>query len=209
MPPEQTLKFSLLEDSFPSFADLKLAFEAAGYNLSKKDTRQQHDRYYDDVNRTLKRQGLILRRRTVNAQTLATLKRHDADDDTAERAELEMSLTDGQWPSSISRRVSLVTDPANLRSVLDINTHRAQYRVEKDRLECALLSFDEVSAGYPLSEQSVHFNNAELEAVSADDETLKDIADLLDSIVRLSPNSVDGLERAEALLSLGAGFQND
>ena len=209
MPSEPLLKFSLLEETFPSFADLKLAFESAGYRLSQKDTHQQHDRYYDDAAKTLRQQGLVLRRRTVNAQTLATLKRYSADDDAVESAELEMSLTGGQWPGSISRRVSLVTDPANLRSVLDINTHRAQYSVQKNGLDSALLSFDEVSAGYPQSEQRVHFNNAELEAVTADTETLRDIADLLDSIVRLSPNSVDGLERAEALLSLGAGFQDD
>lgn len=205
---EQTLKFSLLEDTFPGFTDLKLSFEAAGYGLRKGDTRQQHDRYYDDAKKALRGQGLILRRRTANAQTLVTLKRRHAEDDAAESTELEMSLTGGQWPAPISRRVSLVTDPANLRSVLDINTHRVQYRVQKGGLECALLNFDEVSAGYPQSEQSVHFNNAELTNVQADIETLRDIADLLDSIVRLSSNSVDGLERAEALLSLGAGFQD-
>lgn len=206
MPPESTLKFSLLEDSFPPFTDLKRTFEAAGYALSKKDTRQQHDRYYDDAVKSLKGQGLILRRRTANAQTLVTLKRYDAERDAAEAAELELPLTGGAWPASISRRVSLITDPANLRSVLDINTHRVQYGIQKNGIECALLNFDEVSAGYPLSEQSVHFNNAELEAVAADPETLQDVADLLDSVIRLSPNATNELERAEALLSLGEGF---
>lgn len=203
---ESILKFSLLEDSFPGFEELKLVFEAAGYALSQKDTCQQHDRYYDDAAKALKKRGLVLRRRTANAQTSVTLKRQNSDGDGAEHTELETAIIGSAWPSAIGRRVSLVTDPAKLRSVLDINTHSVQYSVSKNGLEHALLSFDEVSAGYPLSEQSVHFNEAELEAVSADDETLQAIVDVLDSVVRLSPNTVDELERAEALLSLGAGF---
>ena len=210
MPVERELKFSLLED-FPSPEELAPVFTAAGYKLSPAETVEQHDRYYDDAKRTLNGHGLALRKRKVNGRTLATLKRPGSVSGALhERDEIEVPFAGENWPSAVLRPVSTLIDPAALRSQIDLNTVRTNYQVSRAGQDLATLSFDAVSAEYPGGEQSVHFTEAELEALgetSADE--LQAIADLVDTVVRLTPNATDKLTRAEALLSLGATFQED
>ena len=210
MPVERELKFSLQED-FPSFEELAEVFRASGYTLTSQGTLQQHDRYYDDEDRTLKRRGLALRRRSVEGKVLATLKRQgEVAGALHERLELELPFTGDRWPGPVIRPVSTLTDPANLRIMLELNTQRVGYSVAQNGAALALLTFDDVSASYPRSEQSVHFTEAEVEALGdTDAETLQGVADLVDGVVRLTPNAVNKLERAEALLSLGASFQDE
>ena len=186
-------------------------FRTSSYTLSAEDTLQQFDRYYDDEFKTLQRRGLALRRRSVNGKVLATLKRQgEVATALHERLELELPMTGGDWPGPVIRPVSTLTDPASLRIRLELITERLNYSVARDGVALALLSFDDVSANYPQSEQSVHFTEAEIEALgdtSAD--ALQQIADLVDGVVRLTPNPVNKVARAEALLSLGASFHDD
>jgi len=207
MPVERELKFSLLED-FPSFEELAEVFRTSGYTLSAQDTLQQHDRYYDDEVGTLKRRGLALRRRSVDGEVLATLKRQgEVAGALHERLELELPMTGGTWPGAVLRPVSTLTDPTSLRIQLELITERLNYTVAQDGVALARVSFDDVSANYPQSEQSVHFTEAEIEALGdTSSEMLQDIADLVDRVVRLTPNPVNKVARAEALLSLGASF---
>ena len=207
MPVERELKFSLLED-FPSFEELAEVFRSSDYTLTPQDTVQQQDRYYDDKAGTLKQRGLALRRRSIDGKMLATLKRQgEVAGALHERLELELPMTGGDWPGPVIRPVSTLTDPANLRIQLELTTRRTNYSVLKEGTALALLSFDEVSASYPQGEQSVHFTEAEVEALgdtSAD--VLQQIADLVDRVVRLTPNPAHKVARAEVLLSLGASF---
>ena len=209
MPTERELKFSLLED-IPSFEELTEVFRTSGYTLSAQETLQQHDRYYDDAAGTLKGRGLALRRRSLNGETLATLKRQgEVTGALHERLEIELPMTGGDWPGQVIRPVSTLTDPAKLRIQLELITERLNYSVAKNGTALALLSFDDVSANYPQSEQSVHFTEAEVEALGdTTTEALQDIADLVDRVVRLTPNPVNKVARAEALLSLGASFND-
>ena len=206
---ERELKFSLLDETFPATDDLRAAFEQAGYHLVAEGEVAQQDRYYDDMSSSLKKRGLALRRRTVDGASVATLKRQGKVTGALhERDEIELPLKGGSWPGPIHRVVAALTDPADLRSRLDLSTRRLRYRVRKADSDLALLVFDEVEASYPLSDQSVHFTEAEIEAVGeAHANTLQVIADIVDRLVRLSPNTASKLERAEALLSLGASFQ--
>ncbi len=209
MPLERELKFSLLE-AFPSPEELAPVFAAAGYNLSDAETVEQRDRYYDDAARTLNGYGLALRKRKVSGRTLATLKRPGSVSGALhERDEIEVPFNGEDWPSAVFRPVSTLVDPAALRSQVDLTTVRTNYRVARGGKNLATLSFDAVSAEYPGGAQSVHFSEAEIEALgdtSADE--LQKIAEIVDTVVRLTPNAGDKLTRAEALLSLGASFQD-
>lgn len=207
MPIERELKFSLLED-FPSFEELAEVFRTSGYTLSVQDALQQHDRYYDDEVETLKQRGLALRRRSVNGEVMATLKRQgEVAGALHERLELELPMTSGTWPGPVIRPVSTLTDPTKLRIQLELITERLNYAVVQDGVALARVSFDDVSASYPQSEQSVHFTEAEIEALGdTPSETLQGVADVIDRVVRLTPNPVNKVARAEALLSLGASF---
>ncbi len=210
MPVERELKFSLLED-FPSFEELAPVFAAAGYSLSPPETVEQHDRYYDDAERTLNGYGLALRKRKVDGRTLATLKRPGSVSGALhERDEIEVPFSGDDWPSVVFRPLSTLVDPAALRSQIDLSTVRTNFQVARGGRNLATLSFDTVSAEYPGGAQSVHFSEAELEAAEGTSAgELQAVADLVDTVVRLTPNAVDKLTRAEALLGLGAGFQDD
>lgn len=210
MPVERELKFSLLEDQFPSFEELAPVFTAAGYSLSPAETVEQHDRYYDDAERTLNSYGLALRKRKVNGRTLATLKRSGSVSGALhEREEVEVPFVGNDWPGAVFRPLSTLVDPADLRSRLDLTTQRTNHRVARAGKDLATLSFDTVRAEYPGGAQSVHFTEAEIEALGETNaDELQTIADLVDTVIRLTPNAVDKLARAEALLSLGATFQD-
>lgn len=209
MPVERELKFSLLED-FPDPEELAPVFAAAGYSLGAAETVEQHDRYYDDAARTLNGYGLALRKRKVNGRTLATLKRPGSVSGALhERDEIEVPFSGDDWPSAVFRPLSTLVDPADLRSQIDLTTVRTNFRIARGGHDLATLSFDTVSAEYPGGEQTVHFTEAEIEALGETNaDELQKIADIVDTVVRLTPNAVDKLARAEALLSLGAAFQD-
>ena len=207
---ELELKFSTLEDGFPSLPDLKTAFSGSGYSLGQPALQIHRDRYFDDAVQSLKAAGLALRRRTVEDKVkgnrvLATLKTAGKVEGAAhEREEIEIVLTGYTWPPEIYERVAPLTDPHLLRTRLELSTTRRSYPVEKDGKVVALLAFDEVSAKYALSDISAEFSEAEIEAVNgAGLEDLEHIAEQVDKVVQLAPNTANKVERAEALLSLG------
>lgn len=194
------LTFSLLEP-LPDPDELTEAFQRAGYTLARQSAEEVRERYYDDAAGALKGRGLRLRRRTVGAQSEVSLFRDDA---TAEEHRVPVSLAEGALPGPILRRVSLVTPPENLRSQLDITLQRSCYSVTRGNA-VAQLSLTEVSANYSQREQSVHFSELSLSVPEAHADEL---TVLLGRLTALTPTSTPTLQRAEALLSLGAGFHD-
>ena len=210
MTTELELKFSTLEDGFPSAPELKQAFSGSGYSLGQPALHINRDRYFDDAVYTLKQAGFALRRRTVEDKVngnrvLATLKSAGKVDGAAhEREELEIILSGYTWPPEIFERIAPLTDPHRLRTRLELTTERRSYPVEKEGKVVAILAFDDVSARYAGSDHSAEFSEAEIEAVGATPlRDLEQIAERVDQVVQLAPNTANKVERAEVLLSLG------
>lgn len=200
---ERELKFSLMDE--PPEADaLRLALEAAGFRLGPERVETHRDLYFDTRKGHLKRTGIALRQRVIDAQApLATLKAAGAAQGALHiRDELELSMEGDAWPREIRMRVAEVAPLISLQGVLELTTARTRYLVGRHGEE-AELSFDSVEAKEPNGEVSVHFSELEIEALT-DDADLERIAGVLDGTIPLTPSGVNKLERSLALLSLGS-----
>jgi inorganic triphosphatase YgiF len=210
MPTERELKFSLIDD-VPSNEELQVLFKQAGYELVSQGTQKHFDVYFDDVQENLRKEGVALRKRRSGNKIYATLKMDVAvSGDLHEREEVEMEMIGRAWPDDIFQRVQKITDPFNVIERLELATLRTRYSIKRKGNELAVLSFDAVTANYPGIFDTTSFEEVEIEAVgSTDEKTLRDIADVLDRLIKLTPNSVNKLERAEALLNLSRSFHSD
>lgn len=208
MASERELKYSLMDDHHPSAAELRAALQPAGFEVGQPRRIDQQDRYFDDARLSLSRAGLALRRRMGDGRILATLKSAGAVDGALhEREEIEAEIEERGWPAPVRERVEAVADPAGLKPVMEIDTDRLRYAVTRGGESLAILTFDAVEARYPQSDQSVLFDELEIEAVGDTPvATLEAIAAALDGLLRLTPNANTKLDRARALLMLGAGF---
>ncbi len=232
MATETELKFSLTTDAVPDSAELTPAFEAVGLALGAVRHRVLKDRYYDDARLSLARAGLALRRRMADGALLATLKSlGSVAGPLHRREEIELPVPDDAaawdpWPPEIAERVRTVTDPRALRSTFELTTERTTLEVRQDGRAVATVAFDDVAARRPAAERSVHWNELEIE--SADDgsddgagavsdagsgagavavaEILARAAEAVGTVVALVPSSHTKLERARALLMLGAAL---
>jgi inorganic triphosphatase YgiF len=210
MPQERELKYSL-QDSPPPDDEVVSAFRGSPFALGDAVTRTHHDRYYDDALGTLGRAGLALRRRRGDAAEVAALKTQGTVAGAAhERDELEGSVVDGAWPAAILARLAPHLGnggPAELRVRFEIDTTRTSFEVRSGDRRVATLCFDDVEARYPGSERSALFREAEIEALGDTPlETLQAIAERLERLVTLTPSGVTKLQRAEAVLLLGAAL---
>lgn len=208
---ERELKYSML-DPPPADAVLVDAFRGSGYALTPRGTRVQRDTYVDTPDRALRAAGVALRRRDVGSEPLATLKRLGrVDGPYHERDELELPLgPDGAWPAPLLARLAQLAqfapaDPRLLTAQVIVDTERRVYALSRGDTPVAELCFDDVSASAPDAEREALFREAELEAAPGVMlAQLTTIAERLERVVTLTPSSVTKLQRAEALLALGA-----
>lgn len=207
MPQERELKFSVLDPRIPSMEELAAAL--APLQVTAAPEQAIVDRYYEDDAGGLRAAGLALRRRRIGGRAWATLKQQGAREGPMHlREELEVPLAspaeDAPWPPAIAERLAGVADPATLRARVELETTRVPFVVRRDGVEVAELSFDAVTARAPGSERSALFDEVEVEALGEDTSRaeLEGIGEAVDGLVKLSPSSVDKLERAEALLLL-------
>ena len=209
---ERELKFSLL-DPPPADDVLVDAFRGSGFTLVPRGLRRQLDAYVDTEGGALRAAGVALRRRQVDGERLATLKTLGGVSGALhERDELELPLEPGgAWPDELLARVARATGRrpealvSQLRTLLLLRTERRVFEVRQGERRLAELCFDDVAASAPESEREALFREAELEAApGVTREVLDAIAARLDRAVTLTPSGVHKLERAEALLSLGA-----
>ena len=209
---ERELKFSLL-DPPPADEVLVDAFRGSGFELTPCGVRRQLDAYVDSDDGLLRRAGVALRRRSVDGARFATLKTLGSTDGALhERDELELPLEPGgDWPAELLAHLSAATgvDAASLtprlHTLLLLRTDRAVFAVRRAGQQVAELCFDEVSARAPDAEREALFREAELEAApGVPHEVLEAIAARLERAVTLTPSGVHKLQRAEALLALGA-----
>jgi len=209
---ERELKFSLL-DAPPPDEVLIDAFRGSGFSLQARGLRQQLDAYVDTEGGALRAAGVALRRRQVDGARFATLKTLGSVAGALhERDELELPLAAGAaWPEPLLQRLErLIGSEANalvpaLRTELLIRTERSVFVVWQGERRVAELCFDEVAASTPASEREALFREAELEAAQGVSvELLEAIAARLERAVTLTPSGVSKLERAAALLALGA-----
>lgn len=208
MPTERELKFSLVDD-VPAAEELRELFKQAGYELTSQGTQKHFDVYFDDEKETLRSAGIALRKRRAGGKALATLKTSaKVAGELHEREELEEVMFGSNWPDEIFKRVQKVTDPWEVTERLELATIRTRYLVKRTGQELAILSFDAVTANQPGIFDTVSFEEVEVEAVgSTREEDLRSIADVLDRLVKLTPNSDNKLERAEVLLSLSQSLR--
>jgi inorganic triphosphatase YgiF len=210
MPTELELKFSLVDD-VPSAEELQMVFKQAGFELVSQGTQKHFDVYFDDAKDSLQNAGMALRKRRVANKAFATLKAHaNVSGELHEREEIEELMFGSSWPDEIFKRVRSVTDPFHVAERLELSNLRTRYLVKRKGIDAAILSFDAVTANYPGVFDTVSFEEVEVEAIGgASAKDLRGIADVLDSLIKLTPNSVNKLERAEALLSLSRSFQSE
>jgi inorganic triphosphatase YgiF len=208
---ERELKFSLL-DPPPPADELELAFRGSGFALHHQGTTRHLDRYYDDDARSLEAAGVALRRRHAGGIVTAGLKTAGAVEGAAHtRGEAEARASCDAWPeqvaSALRERVGGDLDPSALRPRVEIETERTSYLVLEGERTVATLAFDDVSARYPGGEREALFREAELEAAAGVDLAVLDAVALrLERVMTLTPSGVTKLQRAEALLMLGAAF---
>lgn len=210
MSTELELKFSLIDD-VPGTEELQAVFKQAGYELISQGMQKHFDVYFDDPKESLRKAGIALRKRRIANKALATLKTNaNVSGELHEREEIEEMMFGSTWPDEIFKRVQKITDPFNVIERLELATLRTRYLVRRKGSELAILSFDAVTANYPGVFDTTSFEEAEIEAIgTATEKDLRDIADVLDRLIKLTPNSVNKLERAEALLNLSRSFQSE
>ncbi len=210
MPTELELKFSLIDD-VPSVDELQVIFKQGAYELVARGTQKHFDVYFDDPKERLRKAGIALRKRRSGSKTLATLKANaNVLGELHEREEIELEMLGSKWPDEIFKRVQEVTDPFYVTEKLELANLRTRYCVKRKNQELAILSFDAVTANYPGVFDTVSFEEVEIEAIgNTNEKELRNIADVLDRLIKLTPNSIHKLERAEALLNLARSFQSE
>lgn len=215
MATETELKFSLMDEHVPSAAELEVALSAEGFAVGAADRAVHKDRYYDDSRLSLARAGLALRRRMAEGEMLATLKTLGSVEGALHRREeIELPIAEGAdpwnpWPEPIAERLGSVTDVRSLRGTFELVTERVRFPLLEDGRTVAVASFDDVAARRPNDERSVHWNELEIEssahlAATAGEAALSRAAAGFGTILSLVPTSHTKLERARALLMLGA-----
>jgi inorganic triphosphatase YgiF len=208
MPIERELKFSVLDAYVPSLSELRAALAATPFAAVAAPVLELHDHYYDDPAGHLRQAGIALRRRRLGGTTLAGVKSAGSTDAALhERDELELPMSgagpDAAWPDAILARLEGLVDPAALGPRVELDTTRVLFRLLRDGDEVAQLAFDAVSARAPGAERSAFFDEVEIEAGEGTTRAdLELIAEAVDGVVKLTPNPVNKLERAAALLLL-------
>ena len=213
MPLERELKFSVLDPYVPSLTELRAALAPTGFDAEAAPVQELEDRYYDDDAGSLRDAGLALRTRRLADRVWAGLKADGATEAALhEREELEVPIVgddvagDGvanAWPEAVVERIRQVVDAAALRPRIELETTRVPFRILHGDRAIAELGFDAVTARSPGSERSASFDEVEIEARDGVDRaTLERIAEAVDGLVKLTPNPVNKLERAAALLLL-------
>ncbi len=210
MPTERELKFSLIDD-VPSAEELQAVFKQAGYELVSQGTQKHFDVYFDDNKESLRKAGIALRKRRAGSKVLATFKANaKVSGELHEREEIEEVMFGSNWPDEIFKRVREFTDPFHVTERLELANLRTRYAVKRKGNDLAILSFDAVTANYPGVFDTTSFEEVEIEAIGTTTEKeLRAIADVLDRLIKLTPNSVNKLERAEALLNLARSFHSE
>jgi inorganic triphosphatase YgiF len=208
MATELELKYSFVDD-VPSAAELQALFKQAGYELVSQGTQKHFDVYFDDDKNSLRNAGIALRKRRSSGKVLATLKANaTVSGGLHEREELEEAMLGSNWPEAIYKRLETLTDPWSLTERLELANIRTRYIVKHKGKDLAILSFDAVTANHPGVFDTATFEEVEIEAMGDASETeLRATADVLEKLIKLTPNRVNKLERAEALLSLSRSFQ--
>jgi inorganic triphosphatase YgiF len=133
------------------------------------------------------------------------------------REEIELPIPEGSdpwdpWPEPIAERIRTVTDPRALRGTFELVITRTSFEIREGDRAVAVASFDAVAARKPKSERSAHWNELEVEvAGDAGDAAalLERAADALARLLPLVPSQQTKLERAQAVLLLGAALDPD
>lgn len=213
-PVERELKYSLVDPPPPPAVVVTLG-RRGPYAFVEAGTSVHRDRYFDGATGELRRAGWALRQRRLRpaeegepATVVATLKGAGRVDGALhEREEIEAPMEGRAWPLAVARPVAARVALRDLRPLLTLETERAAYRVTFEGRPVAALAFDQVTVRIPGGERSAHFDEVEIEALAgATDAVLQGIVDLLETAVRLTPSSASKLERAAALLELGASL---
>ena len=215
MATETELKFSLVDEQVPAAEELAAALEAHGFSVAAASTTVHKDRYYDDPRLSLARAGYALRRRMADGELLATLKTLGSVEGALHRRdELELPIEGGAdpwnpWPEPIAERLRVVTDVRSLRGTFELTTERTSFPLHEHGRTVAVASFDDVAARRPSAERSVHWNELEIESAAdlgpdAAEAVLSRAAEGVAALLALVPTSHTKLERARALLMLGA-----
>jgi len=207
MPLERELKFSVLDAYVPSLSEVRAALAATPFEVQAAPMQELHDRYFDDDGGSLRKAGLALRRRRLGAKAWAGLKAAGTTDaGLHERDELEIALADADdapWPDAVVKRLAGLVDLDALQPRVELDTTRVPFRVLRDGVQVAELGFDAVAARSSGTERSAFFDEIEIEARGqATRADLEQVAEAVDGLVKLTPNPVNKLERAAALLLL-------
>lgn len=217
---ETEAKYSLMTDHVPAAVELEAALAGQGLTSGPVQRVVHKDRYYDDARMSLSRAGFALRRRMADGQLLGTLKTLGRVEGAVHRRdEIEEPIPDSSdpweaWPAAIAEQLRTVTDPRALRGTVELVVERVMFEIRRAGVAVAVASFDDVSARRPSGQRSVHWNELEIEIVgdsgAADEaDVLERTAVALGELVALVPSSQTKLERAQALLLLGAALDDD
>lgn len=224
MATETEAKYSLMTEHVPSAAELAAALAEVGLETGPARHVVNKDRYYDDARLSLARSGFALRRRMADGRLLATLKTLGTVQGAVHRRdEIELPIPDDAdpwdpWPAPIADQVRTVADPRSLRGTFELVVERVSFELIERGRPVAVASFDDVAARRPSAGRSVHWNELEIETAPAGTASLgadavSDVLDraatAIDRVVTLVPSSQTKLERAQALLLLGAALDGD
>lgn len=206
---ERELKFSVLDPRVPALVELEAALSASGFRATSAPEQDVHDHYFDDDAGSLHAAGVALRRRRQGDEAWAGIKAGGEQDGALHvREELEVAMAsaalDAPWPDAILERLAGIVEPEALVPKVELETHRVCFLIHSGEDAVAMLSFDAVTARAPGAERDALFDEVEIEALveRTSRADLEGIAEAVDGLVRLTPNPVNKLERAEALLLL-------
>lgn len=212
---ETEAKYSLDTDAIPELEELTAALATVGLTPSPARTVVHKDRYYDDARLSLARAGYAVRRRMAEGELLATLKTLGTIQGAVHhRDEIELPIPDtgdpwDPWPEPIAERIRMVTDPRMLRGTCELVVQRTSFELRDGDRVVAVASFDAVGARKPQGQRSAHWNELEVEAardVGDAAALLHRTQEALERLMPLVPSQQTKLERAQALLLLGAAL---
>lgn len=220
---ETEAKYSLVSDEIPEAEEVAAALATVGLDAGPRSTVVHKDRYYDDARLSLARAGYAVRRRMADGELLATLKTlGQIEGAVHRREEIELPIEASSdpwdpWPEPIAERIRVVTDPRMLRGTFELVIERTAFELREGDTPVAVASFDAVAARKPQGERSALWNELEIELVgdAADaapsdaGELLRRTEEALEALLPLVPSGQTKLERAQALLLLGAAFDDD
>ena len=180
-----------------------------GYKIQKNiKGAKQEDKYYDDENRTLEKNGCSFRIRMKENGAVVTYKQPiESETEYKQREELEVSIPENYIQKNgeilledaihiLKEKFPDVKLPQNLRMIVQVNNNRSKLNVVAKDDTVIEVAFDDLSIINSNGSKFDMKNEIEFEVLSGNPENLNGIYELLNSNYSIEKNDLSKYARA-------------